>query len=465
MSPEEFAGALRGCGVNPGASVLAAVSGGADSVCLLRLLCMVRDSYPLRLICAHAEHGLRGAQSLEDQAFVSELCEKWGIPFVYRHLSVKKAARQRGMGLEEAARTLRYDFLSEAARAQGCEAIVLAHHRQDQAETLLLRAARGTDIRGLCAMRPRQGMIVRPLLRETPEQIRVFLVQEGIPWREDESNAHLEFSRNRVRHRILPEMRRIAPQADAALCRLAEAAARDEDYFAKTLSQLRLDPLPLPGGAALPVDALCGLHPALSGRALARLLEGAEISPASETIGAVQALKGSAFALNLPGGGRLSSGQRWLSATRMRSLEEETLLPGENATRFGRFLLCPAGSGAGDGRTSQSIPYVPGQRLTVGLRRSGEAMVPFSKKTPKPLARLIADAGVDPSLRSQMPIVRLEGQPIWLAGIRPSERCRSAPGAWQLRFIPEGALAAELRAMIDIQEGKRIRPSAGEEQT
>ena len=272
---ETFVGRLRGaCAVLPGSHVLVAVSGGADSTALLCFFCEIRETYPISVSCAHVEHGIRGAASEEDMRFVKALCEQKNVPFYGGRVDALGYARAHGCGLEEAARALRYDFLERTAEAVGADAIALAHHRGDQAETVLLHAARGSDIRGLCAMRWRRGKLIRPLLDAEPEALRAYLRRIGQPWREDETNACEDYARNRIRRSALPALAAAYPDAQGALARLAASAQRDEDYFAKRLDELGLGtPLKLVNGACLPREKLVGLHPALAGRALVGLIE------------------------------------------------------------------------------------------------------------------------------------------------------------------------------------------------
>lgn len=179
----------------------------------------------------------------------------------------------------------RYDSLMETAKAVGADAIALAHHQGDQAETVLLHAARGSDVRGLCAMRARRGNIIRPLLTFTPEQLRAYLQSIGQPWREDETNVCQDYARNRIRHAALPTLEAAYPDARAALARLASSAQRDEDYFSARLGELGLNrPLMLVNGACLPKEKLAGLHPALAGRTLVRLIESAGVPTQSAQV-------------------------------------------------------------------------------------------------------------------------------------------------------------------------------------
>ena len=439
MTPEAFSESLEHCGIPHGARVLAAVSGGADSLCQLWLLCAVRDSYPLQVECAHAEHGLRGADSLEDMAFVQAVCRKWNIPCHTKHLEVPLHGELGGT--EEAARTLRYAFLRETAAKTECCCILTAHHRRDQAETVLMRAARGTDLKGLCAMRAREGDLARPLLDCEPEELRALLALHGIAWREDETNRDTAYARNRVRLRILPELEKVAPGAERALCRLAAAAARDEDFFDTELRKAGLSsPVMLADGAALPTAALMRAHPAIASRALARLLAFAGCTASAQLIGEILSAMREECpkeALNLPGKGRLYPGKRLTCAVfPHRPIPSFRIVPGLNETAFGRFLLRRADQGEiGDGRSAQAIPETLVGSLTVGARAAGETMIPFGKRSPCELRKLISDAGIEPAVRRSVPVVRAEGEALWLAGIRPSERCRTyGVGNWMLEY-------------------------------
>ena len=436
MTADEFALRLTGdCAVPPGSHVLAAVSGGADSVALLCFLCEVRERLSLRVSCAHVEHGIRGKASVRDMAFVQALCAQKRVPFYALRADAPAAARARGCGLEEAARALRYDFLQRTADETGASFIALAHHAMDQAETVLLRAARGSDVRGLCAMRERSGRFIRPLLACMPEELRGYLAQLGQPFCEDETNSDVRYARNRVRHEALPALEAAYPGAVRALCRLAQAAQRDEAHFSRALDALPVSaPLLLVNGEALLREKLAVLDDALLGRLLMRRMEALGLGEqdaraVGEIVRAIRC-EGTAT-VNLSGGGHAHAGARWVCLTRGEAAVPDTPLSpeGETRTPFGVFSVRPARPGeTGDGRNAQAMPASCLTGAVVTGRRPGDRMTPFGARSPVPLKKLMIDAGIERPLRDSLPVLRQGGDILFVGGLRPAEGCRVQPG-------------------------------------
>ncbi|MGN0997712.1 MAG: tRNA lysidine(34) synthetase TilS [Candidatus Ventricola sp.] len=426
---------MEGCAVAPEAHVLVAVSGGADSTALLCFCAQARASYPLTVSCAHVEHGIRGEAARKDLAFVRALCKERGIPFFSESVDTPGYARAHGCGLEDAARTLRYAALRRMARQAGADVIALAHHAGDQAETVLLHAARGCDVRGLQAMRMRSGDLIRPLLGCTPQELREELRSQGQGWREDESNDELRYARNRVRRRVLPELEQACPGAGAALGRLARAAQRDEDFFDAQLKDVPMHELA--DGAAMSRAELAGLHPALRSRAIVRLIARAGIAPQSaQTIEAVMAAAASpgAASVNLTGGAHALLGRRAVCAVRAAAPPVDVPLGlGRTDTPFGVFTVREAAPGeTGDGCFAQAIPapLLDGAHIT--LRREGDTMTPFGRHHEELLSRLLIKAGVEQGLKNSLPVLRGRGGILWAVGLRPGEICRGRDGERRL---------------------------------
>ena len=202
--------------------LLVAVSGGTDSTALLLILRDLVDEHGLILHVAHFDHRARPRASAADAQYVADLAARCGAPVRVGRAPAKPAS-------EDAARTARYEFLRRAAAEVGATAIATGHTMHDQAETVLLHAARGSGLAGIAAMRPSRDGIIRPLLGIGRAETAAVCAAAGIAPREDPSNRSLRFARNRVRHRVLPELAKLNPRAVEALARLASAAAEATD--------------------------------------------------------------------------------------------------------------------------------------------------------------------------------------------------------------------------------------------
>jgi tRNA(Ile)-lysidine synthase len=207
------------------------LSGGADSVALLDALATLAGPRHIQPTAAHLDHGLRPG-SAADAAFCRALSARLGLPFRCERADVRsRAARERG-GLEQAARRERYSFLDRVRREVGASVIAVAHTRDDQAETLLLRLLRGAGARGLGGMRLRAGHIVRPLLEVSREEVLAHLTERGLDWREDPTNADMGHLRNRVRHELLPYLEaRFNPALRRVLARTAGLLAEEDAHL------------------------------------------------------------------------------------------------------------------------------------------------------------------------------------------------------------------------------------------
>lgn len=211
----------------PGDGVVAGVSGGADSVCLLRILHALGPEYGLRLVVVHVHHGIRGADADADEAFVRDECARLGILFEAVRADVPALAAQWGCPLEEAGRRVRYEAFRKAAALHGCGKIAVAHNENDNAETFLFQAFRGSGIWGLAGIAPCRAegefVLIRPLLCVGRPRIEAYLAAEGAAYRTDASNGSMDYTRNRIRGELLP-LAQSSVNA-GAVAHLAEAAA------------------------------------------------------------------------------------------------------------------------------------------------------------------------------------------------------------------------------------------------
>ncbi len=227
--------------IEPGDCILAGVSGGADSVCMLHLLVRMQGEIPFRLAAVHVNHGLR-EEAGEDAAFVEKLCEQWGVPFFLREVDMPGYAREYKVSEEEAGRILRYQVFSQVLEKIGAGTvgkIAVAHNAQDRAETMLFHMFRGSGLKGMASIRPVRESVIRPLLCLDRARIENYLKAEGLDWCEDSTNGEDTYARNRIRHHILSyAQRKICQGAVSHMGNLADILSETEDYLERETDRL-----------------------------------------------------------------------------------------------------------------------------------------------------------------------------------------------------------------------------------
>ena len=217
---------------NEGDKIVVALSGGADSVALVMLLVTLREKMKLTLFALHVNHGLRGQAAETDEQFVWELCKKQDIPLRVVKADVRAEAQRRLLSIEEAGRRVRYDAFFDALAQLDAQKIATGHNRDDNAETVLLNLARGAGLGGLCGIPPVNGYIIRPLIETPRSEIEAYLMKERIPFITDASNKSPEYTRNRVRHTVLPALEKnINPNAKKVIARNTDLLRADLTYL------------------------------------------------------------------------------------------------------------------------------------------------------------------------------------------------------------------------------------------
>jgi tRNA(Ile)-lysidine synthase len=270
-----------------GEHLLVAVSGGPDSVALLQALLRLSADYRLHLTAAHLNHGLRGAEAKREEEFVSRLCAGMGITCICKTVDMHTLWRGSGRSLEEIGREERYRYLFETAERCGARKVATGHHRDDQAETVLINLIRGSGLEGLKGMRPiRDGRLIRPLLNVSRGEILAFLNRERLTYTVDSSNLSPVFLRNRIRNELIPELAtRYNPRIVEGLCHMAEIVRREDEYLQAEVGQiLRQWGIEPDGGEPLlPIAPFLELHEAMQGRIVKYLLEA--VSPSGSGLG------------------------------------------------------------------------------------------------------------------------------------------------------------------------------------
>lgn len=222
------------CGIDPQRPVLAGISGGPDSICLLDLL----HRFEINTIAAHLDHSLR-SESASEADFVARKCAEYEIPFVSKKIDVAEFSKQKSLAIEEAARELRYEFLFEEAQKAGAQAVMVAHHADDQVETILMHLMRGSGLSGLAGMRllllpnpwSKTIPLIRPLLYTWRDEIIDYCHHRGLDFVRDQSNLDTRFYRNRIRHELIPMLQTYNPQIKQRLQKASEVIGSEEDFL------------------------------------------------------------------------------------------------------------------------------------------------------------------------------------------------------------------------------------------
>ena len=267
----EYAASLTG----DGKSVLAAFSGGADSVTLLHLLQKYCTAHRIRLYAAHVNHLIRGDEAECDESFCREFCEKSGTELFVLRFDVPALAAKTGKGLEETARQVRYDYFDSLCRNKQIDLVATAHNATDNIETVLFNLARGAGSEGMSGIPLKRGNIVRPLLFAPKSDILNYCEEKGLAFVTDSTNSDTAYTRNFIRHELVPQLKRINPDAEGAVSRACAQLRRDNDYLKGEAAKYSLS-----SGRKI----LASLDDAILSRVLARELEQAGGTPSYERI-------------------------------------------------------------------------------------------------------------------------------------------------------------------------------------
>jgi len=432
-----------------GDKVVVAVSGGPDSVCLLSVLHALANNLELTLHVAHLDHRFRGAESAADARFVAGLAKDLGIAATSESRDVPAYCAERGLSAQSGAREVRYAFLRQCAKATGARRIAVGHTANDQAETLLMRLVRGAGISGLSAIPPVRENIIRPLIGATRNEVLAYLREQGIDFRTDPSNEKPLYTRNRVRHEMLPVLERFNPRIIETLA--AEAVLlRDENEAVEAMLPATLQKVLHAEGEAVRIrrEEFGRLLPALRRRVLRRAIELAAGDDAvdlswirtGEALGFMEEAQ-SGRSMEVPGGLLL---EREYDDLVIRAQEQETVfcvplaVPGETVVPVSRLAIetlvldaLPDPGADGGNYLWQAVIDYDKMSLPLYLRnrRPGDRFCPAGMGgRSKKLQDYFVDEKVPKMRRNAAPLLATDQDVVWIIGMRTDGRFLPGPG-------------------------------------
>lgn len=429
-----------------GDHVVAAVSGGADSVALLHFLVQNAAEQKWEITVCHVNHNLRGEESRRDARFVEALCKKYGVSLRLLNEDVAGLAKKQKLGVEECAREVRYSFFEQVAKEQGAK-IATAHTLSDSLETVLFHLARGTSLRGLTGIPPVRGNIIRPFIDCSRKDVEMYCREHGLAFVEDSTNASDEYTRNRIRHHVVPELERINPSLFHTLSGTLETLRQDDTLLQQQAQQLQeqsetkqglmLEPLrtaalPLRRRALAAFLAESGVE--LSGDRLRQVLNLVESGNGTVTLGSalwLRAAKGELF---------------WVSEKEKTPYFE--LPVGANPVVLPSGMICAAKEIVQAEKINKNLLYIlldcDTIRGTVFVRqrRPGDTICLAGRSGTKSLKKLFNEQKIPLEMRDKIAVFCDEDGVLAVEGIGPAKRAAATPKTtrWlSLNFEPSSS--------------------------
>lgn len=434
----------------PGQRIVVGLSGGADSVALLHILKRMQETMYIELFAAHVNHGLRGQAARDDAVFAEELCKRWGIPFFLKAADVRALSHTLRRTEEEAGRMVRYGFFHEVMEKVNGDRIATAHHKNDQAETILHNVIRGSGMQGLTGIRPvRDGIIIRPLLDVSRQEIEDYLIKHQLSYREDASNADPVYTRNRIRNRLLPVLaEHYNPDIVDSLTRMAGILRDEDDFLTGHCSSLyEAYAVSGPGQIRMDLKKFKACHPALQ-RRLVRMavadLRGNLVNVGSSHIEAVIRLasRSATGARTLIPADSLSGREIWAELSydflvfrraddKQPASAFDCLLPVPGQVRLEELNLTVTAEKWDQNKGLPFSPrciYIDGEKIKGELRlrqrRDGDRFRPLGMQGRKKLKDYFIDRKIPREQRNRIPLLTDGENIIWVVGFHMSQDYR-----------------------------------------
>ncbi len=424
--------------ISPGDSVLCALSGGADSMYLICRMMEGAEEGRFSVRAAHYNHGIRPA-ALRDEEFVRDWCRSREIPLTTGRGSVRAEASRLGLGLEECARQMRYQFLRETAEKEGCTLIATAHQAGDNAETVLMNLIRGAGLKGLSGIPERRENIIRPMLTISRTEIESYLSLHEIPFVQDETNLDETYTRNRIRHQILPCLEQINPKAMEHIILTAARLGEDEAELCRQAEKISEQAGRHPYGWSVSAALLANAPRPIALRAAAQILERIGVSGYAvhlESVLMLAAGTNPSAKVNLPG-----ECEVWREYDQLvfGSLPAEELSPAvlaEGQIRWGEWVLtCERAECPEKAYLSRNDFFLKPDSYLIRPRYEGD-QIRLGKRPVKKVKELMIEEKVPSVRRNRVPvIVHRDGRMAALGGFGPDRQFLADSGQISLHII------------------------------
>ncbi len=429
----------------PGDRVLIAVSGGVDSTALLNLLHSVKEEFDLDLHVAHLNHMIRRGDAELDLKYVQNLSAKLGIPVTAEACDVQAMANREKKGLEVTARIARYNFFERVAKQIKADKIAVGHTADDNVETFLMRMLRGAGLKGLCGITPKRGKIIRPMIKNWRKEIELYVGSLKLVPRRDYTNYESKYLRNRVRMKLIPQLRLYNLNIKEIILQTILLLTEDSDYLEKKADEYLKEMIITEGEGELKLDIskLKELEKAVQGRVVRCAVEqikGDLIDVLFIHINDVlnKLSNTESWELHLPGGIFVSGNQGILIVS-----SEKPVLTGGKSFRYlltipGSVNICELGKEISaeivkeayisEAKNKIYVDYsVLGKRIVVRNRADGDKFNPLGMKGTKKIQDLFVDNKIPADQRDLIPILESGGKIIWVAGLQMDERAKVTP--------------------------------------
>lgn len=412
--------------LSKGDTIVVGVSGGADSICLLTILSELRTEYNLSLIAVHVNHMIRGEEADRDEQYVIDYCEKLGVPCRIFRYDVPVIAREQGLSEEETGRNLRYQAFNEVVDATNSGKIAVAHNRDDLAETVIFNMIRGSSIGGMAGIKPVRDNIIRPLLCAERREIEEYLGNKGIDYKIDSTNLSVDYTRNKIRNIILPEMKKINDMATEHICRVA---GESEIIYQNMLAEIDFSIIE---NDRISVEKLSQLSAPKRNEVIITAIANAAGRRKDLTRKHVEAVAGLIDAengkrVNLPYDIICRKNYEYIVIEK-KSGDNESIdnasvptCPDESRLKISILSIDDIDSISKKEYTKMLNYDKINGALTLRYPMDGDYIVIDSKGQKKKLTRLFTDRKIDREKREKWPVVAVENEILWAIGLRINE--------------------------------------------